>query len=205
MYVVREIMNTQTGERYKGLVMSSTFHFNKLDSGTLITNTDACKYLKVCVSDSLFGDKKWYTIPDINNLLEDINKGFIGYNLYNNTHHSDLMNSIVNGAVLTLNVAFEGYSDEEIKKVLRYKFVGFDIDNFGRVTKVPASTVKDGILIIPDELKRLSSKVQYTGGSIDYDTISVGCNFDIDDEDSSQGLSWLAFRFGRDRNIITRE
>lgn len=205
MYAVREIMNTQTGERYSKVVISSKFNFSKLESGTYVTGIDDCMNIKVCVSKSLFGDKKWYRLPDIDNLIGDVDKGFDGFDLYDESFYPDLMNRIGNGAVLTLCTVFEGYSDDEIKKALKYKFIGFDIDKFGRVTKVPASAVKDGILIIPDELKRLASEVKYTGGSITYDTISVGCNFDIDDEDSSHGLSWLAFRAGEDRNIITRE
>lgn len=205
MYAVREIMNTQTGERYSKVVISSKFNFSKLESGTYVTGIDDCMNIKVCISDSLFGDKKWYSLPDIDNLIDDIDKGFLGFDLDNESFFSDLMNSIGNGAVLTLKVAYEGYSDEEIKKTLRYKFVGFDIDNFGRVTRIPSSAVKDGVLIIPSELKRLSSLVECVGGN-NYNKISIsGSNFDIDDSDSFIGLSRLSFSLGDSIKVVRRE
>lgn len=205
MVRVKEIVDSETGEKYIRLVIGSFTTLGSPMGGVYCVGLDKCSNIKVCIRDSSYGNDNWYTVLELFDIIESTGLSLVGFRINRNIKDIHrIAEKIERNCEVVIGTVFEGYSDDEIYKALRYKFLGFDFDEFGKVNKIPRGHVKDGVLYIPSILRRFSFTLEYEGRDR-FHTISVCKDFDAKDTDSFNGVYRLKTWFGGIAVLVYRD
>ena len=205
MVRVKEIVDSETGEKYIRLVIGSFTTLGSPMGGVYCVGLDKCSNIKVCIRDISYDNDKWYTVLELFDLIDSTGLSLLGFKINRNIKDIHrIMEKIERNCEVVIGTVFEGYSDDEIYKALRYKFLGFDFDEYGKVSRIPKGQVKGGVLYIPSILRRFSFTLEYEGRDR-FHTISVCKDFDSKDRDSVNGMYKLITWFETTAILVRRD